>query len=199
MVIMKRSNTAGSGQHLASIVVLAASTAAGPASAQTSTQGAPRVHFDADAPEMTLMTLGSALESDRPLCRAPCDRVVNGREGQVFYFGGEGVVPSTRFKVLDWSDDVRLEVRAGRGGSSEGIPLLVLGSLATLGGLILVVVSQPPIASESNSKLLGVGAGVGLGGLAMSVGGAVLIGLSRPTRYTFVGLRPAPGGVALVF
>jgi hypothetical protein len=50
----------------------------------------------------------------QPVCAAPCDRVIDGRQGQSFFFNGHGVLKSRTFSLSQYSGDIVARVKPGR-------------------------------------------------------------------------------------
>jgi hypothetical protein len=190
-------------KHPIFLVTIATLAAAGPAAAQAPAEGAPRVHVETNSPEVTLFERPSVLEPSRPLCRAPCDRVVDARAGQSFYFAGEGITPSPRFQLSDRAGDVRVRVEAGSGGlRTGGIVAIVLGSGLTVGGVGLTtfgVMLGAQQTRQTGPNTMAIGGGVLLAsGLGLIAGGIVSLVQAR-TRVTIAPLTVTASGVAVAF
>jgi hypothetical protein len=108
------------------------------------TLGAPRIHIVSDRP----ITLHGATP-DLPLsfgryqpvaCVAPCDQIVDGRGGQLFYFAGDEIPRSDAFRLSEKSGDVRVSVSGGSYPMrSVGDTGIVLGSIGAGVGTILLI------------------------------------------------------------
>jgi hypothetical protein len=191
-------------KHPIFLVTIATLAAAGPAAAQAPAEGAPRVHVETNSPEVTLFERPSALEPSRPLCRAPCDRVVDGRAGQSFYFAGDGIAPSPIFQLSDRAGDLRVRVDArAEGNRAGGIVMTVLGSGGVVGSLGLLLFGralgdQSTQKGAPNTMLIGGGvlmaASVGL-----LVGGIVTLATNSRTRFKIAPASATAGGAAFVF
>jgi hypothetical protein len=108
-------------------VALAIFLSAGRAGAQA--PSAPRVEFEANSPEVVLFEDHGGDEVDRPLCRAPCNRVIDAHEGRIFYFGGLDLLPSKRFYLGDHTGDVHFKVTARSALlRTGGVIMLAFGS-----------------------------------------------------------------------
>ena len=158
--------------------------------------GAPRLHIELTRPadvklyEVTGEFSGfnyrgfSSGTTSRSVCVAPCDQVIDGRQGQSFFFNGDGVVKSRDFSLSDYGGDVVARVRPGSSGLRVGgIVVMSLGGggLATGAFLLLTAkngihqkyddMNQPLPLSQPNyvpaAALLISGALVVAGGLAM--------------------------------
>ncbi len=110
--------------------------------------GVARIHVQSDEPVQMfrykplvtpvatqVVTLGpsasSALHTAELICTAPCKKLVDGREGQQFFFAGEGIPESDKFQIHDKEGDLLVKVDAG---SSSG---LYWGWMSTIGGASL--------------------------------------------------------------
>ncbi len=124
----------------------------------------------------------------RPVCRAPCDRVIDGSYGQSFYFGGEGITPSKRFTLDEHGGPMLARVRPGRAGVFVGGILFASMSVVPLiSGTLFMALSS----SSSSSAMQTRNAGITLSavGVGMLVSGIVMIALGRTRmelyrRYT---------------
>ena len=88
--------------------------------------GAPRLHIELTRPadlklyEVTGEFSGfnyrgfSSGTTSAPVCAAPCDRVIDGRRGQSFFFNGDHVLKSRQFSLTEHSGDVVARVKPGR-------------------------------------------------------------------------------------
>lgn len=114
-------------------------------------RGAPRVHLAADrrailfkvpSPEERAQLGPAYRRLGVPVCRPPCDKVVDGSDGSVFYVGSSAGAPgSERFRLDGVTGDVTVRVpdRRLRGG---GIALTVGGGASMLGGMITLLVTM---------------------------------------------------------
>ena len=123
--------------------------------------GAPRLHIELTRPadlklyEVTGEFSGfnyrgfSTGTTSRPVCVAPCDQVVDGRQGQSFFFNGDGVVKSRDFSLSDYGGDVMARVRPGRSGLRVGgIVVMALGGAGLAGGAFLLLTAKNGIRQE---------------------------------------------------
>ena len=123
--------------------------------------GAPRLHIELTRPadlklyEVTGEFSGfnyrgfSTGTTSRPVCVAPCDQVVDGRQGQSFFFNGDGVVKSRDFSLSDYGGDVIARVRPGRSGLRVGgIVVMSLGGAGLAGGTFLLLTAKNGISQE---------------------------------------------------
>ncbi|MGK3984876.1 hypothetical protein WME99_17650 [Sorangium sp. So ce136] len=169
--------------------------------------GLARVHIDTDDPQVRLIKLVSTdvLRGFRSysvtrhvevVCRAPCDEVVDGRRGEVFYFSGKDMPDSSEFTLLDVRGDLAIHVDSGSTLQSRiAGPMMVLGGIAVLGGAAATVAAFKTDSSD----------GVKAGSLTFNVLGAsvlatgILLRVLGRTTYEFVPLLPAqraPGAQA---
>lgn len=123
--------------------------------------GAPRLHIELTRPadlklyEVTGEFSGfnyrgfSTGTTSRPVCVAPCDQVVDGRQGQSFFFNGDGVVKSRDFSLSDHGGDVVARVKPGRSGLRVGgIVVMSLGGVGLAGGAFLLLTAKNGIRQE---------------------------------------------------
>ena len=122
----------------------------------------------------------------RPVCMAPCDRVIDATGGQSFFFGGDRVMPSRRFTLLEHDGDMTAVVRPGRTGVFfGGVMLTSLGLAPALSGAVFLGIQRPTMGSSADSLhrtggiLLGVGAGLIVSGIVMIVLGRTRVELYR--------------------
>lgn len=152
----------------------------------------------------------------RPVCMAPCDRVIDGTGGQSFFFGGDRVMPSRRFTLLDHDGDLTAVVRPGRSGVYIAGAMFTSLSLAPLlSGLIFLslpkkststdpdtLMSSPRLRSVGGA-LVGVGVGFLMSGIVMLAVGRTRVALYRKMtgaaqrRDRPVRTARLPGGRAL--
>jgi hypothetical protein len=117
------------------------------------------------------------------VCAEPCDREIEGAFGQEFYLGGDGITPSSSFRLLGQGRRATLRVSPGsRGTWFTGVFLTSFGVASTL------LVGMPFLAadavSQSNSHTPVGGAFLGVGLGLLLVGIPVL--LAGRTTYSFV-------------
>ena len=123
------------------------------------TLGAPRIHIVSDRP-ITLhgatSEFGASFGRYQPVaCVAPCDQVVDGRNGQFFYFAGDEIPRSDTFRLAEKNGDVRVSVSPGsyamRSVGNTGIVLGTLG--AVVGGVLLITGAAINSANAPNAAL----------------------------------------------
>jgi hypothetical protein len=145
-----------------------ASRADGPA------PGRVRVHIDTPEP----VTLERRTE-DTPwttACASPCDAVLPASDE--YRIAGEGIHKSARFDLLTrGKDTVTLDVEPGsKMGHTAGVIMLVVGiPTAALGTLFLVV----DFAVANGDTAVAEGGITALGGVALTVAGAMLVGANK--------------------
>jgi hypothetical protein len=146
--------------------------------------GAPRLHIDSDFP-VTLHEVEPFL-GDAIVCQAPCGQVVDGREGQRFYFAGDEIPRSPPFALVEKSGEVVAAVHKGSFAlSSTGHALMAPAILHLVAGAVLVPFMT--LARDPSTALdLQYAAGATLGvGAALLVTSIVLIVEGRTSfRFT---------------
>jgi hypothetical protein len=168
--------------------------------------GAPRVHIRTETPGMALHQITTSIAVvgyggvaygmiSRPVCVAPCDQVVDGRNGQLFFFAGEGTTQSSRFQLLGRGPEVVADVKGGGvwkrfGGfmlaAFGGAAVVTSATLFALGaaGRETYNAQTNQFDKSSNSGMM-IGGGVLAGaGVGMLAGGIVMI-VQSVTRYSF--------------
>jgi hypothetical protein len=119
---------------------------------------------------------------EHSLCQAPCDQPVNAASGQEFLFGGEGLTPSSHFRIDPGARKVDIKVWQGSSARTTGGDVL-LG----IGGLVTVIGSGLFPVSLAEHSTGGAQAGTGiLGAGAVIVAGGVVLLVTGKTRYAFV-------------
>ena len=166
--------------------------------------GRPRIHIEStrDAP-IRLMEVTSQYavatnfsrgpryahgQQSYAVCAAPCDRVVDGTRGQSFYFGGEGITPSSRFTFEDHDGELIARVRPGRIGVLAGGVLFTSFSIGPLlgGALMAAIPRHDDRVNRSRSvaavSLLATGSAMLLTGVLMLAFGKTRVEIYK--RYT---------------
>lgn len=100
--------------------------------------GAPRLHIELTRPadlklyavtgEITMSNFRTGPSTGitySPVCAVPCDRVIDGRQGQSFFFNGDGVLKSRKFSLSEHSGELVARVKPGR-------PSLRVGGIAAM-------------------------------------------------------------------
>ena len=183
---------------------------AGPAAAPVIGPGRPQLHIESSKPRQVRLyeVQGTALvtpgmswghhaqaQQVRPVCTAPCDRVIDGTYGQSFFFGGEGVTPSRRFTLDEHDGPMTARVRPGRPGVLVGGILLTSMSIAPLiSGSIFVSLSEGPTTIRTRNT----GITLSAVGASMLISGIIMVALGRTRVELYRRLtgaaqrRPAP-------
>lgn len=142
--------------------------------------GLPRVHIDSDNPGLQVALIrvnadfsgtsgraGFEGASTSSICTAPCDIGVDTSQGQEFFFGGDGVVPSSRFRLQNKGDPVILTVSPGsEEARSGGLLLMLTGVGGVIAGASMIAVGN----GGSRSLTAGGGVMLGLGVVAAGIG-----------------------------
>lgn len=119
------------------------------------------------------------------LCRMPCDRVIDGRLGNEYYFGGSGVTDSGRFTLLDYQGAVKARVNAGSQGLRTASKVLFWVGVGLAGpGSAIYLATANASTGPSDAGIRGlhtVSGGMLLGGAASMVAGIVMYFSSRTT------------------
>ena len=188
-----------------------------PPTAQTTTQapaaigpGAPFIHVESDWPDVQLgridseplsatsaANLGATIAAGlvRPVCRAPCDRIVDGRDGTRFVFISPGMVPSDPFFLDNKNGHLVARVQGGSVGKRlGGFMLTTFGGVMTLSGIaVLGLALGTYTLNDPDARPLGAAGGVVFGlGAAQLVPGIMLLANSG----THVEITP-DGSVAM--
>lgn len=176
--------------------------------------GAPLVHIRSDSPielhevvsSIAVVGYGGAAygQITRAVCRAPCDRVVDGRAGQLFFFGGPGTTQSSRFQLTERGPNVLVDVKPGSVGLRVGgWVVLTLGAVALTSGVSLIVLGSNSTSMDSNGNFSsGTDSGMVTGGaVAAALGGGLLVGgivmlVKSVTGYEFVSPTGSSVGAA---
>ena len=149
--------------------------------------GRPRVHIDIEGRGSTDVRLfevrrqpdtgrldGGYTSKDVEVCAAPCNQVVDGREGQQFAIGGRGISRSLTFTIIDAPAELKIGVRPGRRALMiAGWVLASVGAAAVIGGATTLT-----LADDDDDKRKGGGYAF-LAGLPLVAGGGVMIAFGR--------------------
>jgi hypothetical protein len=172
-------------------------------SPQTVGPGTPFIHIESDWPDVQLgridseplfatssQNLGAAIGAGlvRPVCRAPCDRVVDGREGTRFVVISPGMVPSDPFFLDNKNGHLVARVQGGSVGKRfGGFMLTTFGGCMTLGGIAVLGVALGTNAfSDPETRPLGTAGAIvfGLGAAQLIPGIMLLAGSSTKVEIT---------------
>ncbi|MDC0720002.1 hypothetical protein [Nannocystis bainbridge] len=116
----------------------------------------------------------------RTVCRAPCGKVIDGRAGYPFHFGGDRVMPSSTFFLKDLEGEYVARVQPGRRGLLIGGMLLSgYGAGGALAGGMLTALGNDRDRRTVGSVILGVGLAMLIGGIAMAIRGTTRYSLTR--------------------
>ncbi len=195
---------------------------AAPAVPTAPTKGMPLVHIESNWPEVELARIDgdigggyqhhemegfvSAGAISKYVCRAPCDKLVDGRDGHRFFIKGSGMFPSPPFRLDTFDGSVTARVTGtSMSRFTGGVVLAALGGTLTLGGGMFTAFSfliDPEKTAENPNPegelrtvrtfglvLLGMG-------VASLVGGIVFLSEGR-TRIELVPARGRSTGVVL--
>jgi hypothetical protein len=144
-------------------------------------------------------TSSASASQARPVCIAPCDKVIDGTGGQSFFFGGDRITPSRRFTLQAHDGEMTAVVKPGRVGVFIGGAMLTTLSLAPLlSGAVFVGFRSSSSSSNlqrTGAALVGVGAGFLISGIIMLVAGRTRVELYK--RVTGAAQRRGRATVAL--
>jgi hypothetical protein len=185
----------------------AAPSVAAPARPDTPSRGKPFVHVESSYPHLELTRIegqiGSGFNTEnhyadnhiqKYVCRAPCDRVVDGSDGHRFTFTAPGMMPSPHFRLDEFDGHVTARVHgASTTRFMSGVVLLGLGTFSVLGGGMFALMStlgdsegprEPdeldPVALQRASLVAAaVGAGLVVGGIVLVSGGTTRVELVK--------------------
>ncbi|MEP7122305.1 MAG: hypothetical protein ABJE95_15395 [Byssovorax sp.] len=139
-----------------------------------------RVGLTAKGPTFGALTIDGMSTSS--VCAPPCDIEVDTSGGQQFFFGGEGVSPSSRFRLQGKGDPVMLTVSPGsKDARFGGILLLCAGIAGIVGGGAMITVSN----GQSGSLTAGGGVALGLGVVSMGI--SVPVFRASQTTFSILG------------
>jgi hypothetical protein len=135
------------------------------------TLGAPRLRIASDFP-ITLHEV-EPFVGDAIVCQAPCSQVVDGRDGQSFYFAGDEIPASPAFALVEKSGDVVATVHKGSFAlSATGHALLAPAVLHLVAGAVLtpfMAIEHDPGTSLDLQYATGATLGVGAALLVTSI------------------------------
>jgi len=146
--------------------------------------GVVKLHIDSPEPaqviERRAATVGAyggyglVLQQLRPVCMSPCDKVVDGSQGQLFTLSSETFPAPKAFTLAGMKGDVTLHVKPGSiGRGTGGVWLTILGGSSLLVGAIML-----PLVL-TGSETVGGGTAPHAGGeiasIALMGGGAAML------------------------
>jgi hypothetical protein len=123
----------------------------------------------------------------RRVCEPPCDRAVDGRRGEEYYFAGPGVTESSHFTLAGESGDVSFTVRPGRSSVARaGVVLAALGGItAAVGTTVTLLFAAGGDYSGGSSPTGGtLGPPIAMGVGAAVLGAGIALVLMGKTTYT---------------
>ncbi len=171
-------------------------------------KGMPTLHIESTWPELELSRIdgdiGAGMYYGRDqvspqtlskyVCRAPCDKPIDGRDGHRFFITGPGMMPTPQFRLDSYDGHVTARVHgASLGRFTSGVILAASGGMFGLGGLMFVGMSyipQEPSEDDPNPgqtarEVRTIGAVMAGVGVAMAITGAVLLSGGR-TRVELI-------------
>jgi hypothetical protein len=204
-----------------SAVSAAASPAPAPAAEPVPAKGMPIVHIESDWADAELSRvdgeLGAGMYNNsgqigpqtlsRYICRAPCDKLVDGREGHKFFISAPGMFPSPMFRLEDLNDQVTARVHGvSLGRYMGGVIMTASGGMFMLGGTMFAGISfisenekptpDNPDPARTARQVRAVGVTLAAIGAASLVTGIVLLSVGR-TRLELIPAKRGHTGVVL--
>ncbi|MDI1444032.1 hypothetical protein [Polyangium sp. 6x1] len=181
--------------------------------------GVPLVHIESNWPELELARIegevGGGYQQPefvgpntitKYMCRAPCDKLVDGRDGHRFFISGPGMFPTSSFRLDDLEGPVTARVKGvSLARFTGGILLTTLGVVLGLGGTMFTAASftmdtTPTPENPNPAQDVRAVRTIGLVTLAMGagslVGGIMLLSEGR-TRIELVKGQRGSTGVVL--
>ncbi|MDC0743818.1 hypothetical protein [Polyangium mundeleinium] len=182
-------------------------------------QGVPFLHIESDWPNVELARIdgevGGGYQQQayagpntitKFMCSAPCDRLVDGRDGHRFFISAPGMFPTEAFRLDSQAGHVTARVKGtSMARFASGILLVTMGGVLSLGGVMFTAASftmdttprpdnTDPMKSVRAVRTIGL---ITLGlGAASVVGGAMFLSEGR-TRIELVKAQGANTGVVL--
>ncbi|MDI1475467.1 hypothetical protein [Polyangium sp. y55x31] len=183
------------------------------------TEGMPLVHIESNWPELELARIDGDVGGGnhqpefvgpntitKYICRAPCDKLVDGRDGHRFYISGPGMVPTESFRLDGLDGHVTARVKGvSLARFTGGFLGTVLGGFfavsgAAITGMSYTIDTTPtpevpdPVRQIRTVRTIGlVTLGIGAAGF---VGGLMLLSEGR-TRIELVKAQNGSTGVVL--
>ena len=131
------------------------------------------------------------------VCSAPCDRVVDGSEGQSFFLASQGrsggvAVASKRFTLVDQRGDLTIRVKPGRVGLRfGGLMMTSFGLTGAILGVSLLGVGR----AMDQPSFIRPGIALTVAGIPLAAAGIVMTILGR-TRFEMVDRNAVAHGPA---
>lgn len=140
--------------------------------------GVVRLHVESPVPAEVVVAAvstgyvgGYGFQLSRTLCFAPCDRVIDGSQGQ--YFQVRGRFPTASFDLLKSKGDMTLKVDPGKSGARiAGILFTALGGAAMLAGGAGLAFSASAAGDYADIRTPSIG--LLAGGSAVLIAGVVM-------------------------
>lgn len=162
------------------------------------TSGVVRVHIDSLDEHLQLYRWGGVVARLRGrgnsisavndfVCRAPCDTIVDGRQGDEFYLAKDAVPWATPFHVQGYEGDLTIRPKPGNKPlQTTGMIFAGAGGLALVAGIVTLVggsvmgtnASSVTASSTARDVRLAGGSMMGLGALSL-IGGGVMMYVGR--------------------
>lgn len=205
-------------------------------------RGVVRVHIESNDPGVQLYRLnttatpGAPLNGPGPLlplphsevlCIGPCDKVIDGRLGEQFFFGGKDMPSSSTFQVFSRTGALGARVEPGSNGrvigglllDVAGVCTITTGAAVAILGLVdadkqkrnpdgspmiqangAIIIERGPLlpgGEVAGPIMIGIGAAALVGGIFLGISGETKYSLSTGASAPAIGLSPT--GVSLVF
>jgi hypothetical protein len=152
-------------------------------------KGAPFLHIQATHPDVQLMRIRTVMTvmtsrgsasgiASETVCPAPCDRIVDARDGAQFYFTAPNMTPSPAIKLAPYEGEVEARIKGGSAARSFGGAWLLVGGITSgvMGAITL------PIGLGVDVDELTLAGGIALGAaVVLIIPGALLVTSSRTT------------------
>ncbi len=143
--------------------------------------GVPYLHVETTAPRLELRVFDGIMPSyessrrrssrvvSRFVCAAPCDQLIDAREGARYFFSGPRLTTSEYFRLDAVAGPVAVRVQAGsRRALNDGLIVSAFGALFTFVGGILLGVGLTAPHLEPDASSLRIAGATFLGGAAIA-------------------------------
>ncbi|MBL8914494.1 MAG: PEGA domain-containing protein [Archangium sp.] len=141
-----------------------------------------QLHIETSDKNVRLFRLNGNLAGE---CRAPCDQAIS-RANEIFQIGGDGIVPSRAFVLIDHARGNRVNLRVKKTGSLGwffgGGVLFTTAAVAGLAIGTVFSIQSPFEGSDSTRSLTGA-VGLGIGGASLVA--AILCFVLNATTIAF--------------